>query len=103
MDFSSWFASAIIVGRVIRRPEDDYINLHCRENLDLCVFKKSVIFSIIDFITVTTKIAKTGTVFRLCLYTSNGKNSKRIWDKYCKCLYEVKLTLNSTARLKRAY
>jgi len=51
--FSSWFASAVIVGRGIKRPEDDYINLHCRENLDPCAFKKSGIFSIIDHITVT--------------------------------------------------
>jgi len=63
MDFSSWFASAIIVGRAIKRPEDDYTNLHCRENLDPFVFKKSVIFSITDYIIVTNKIAKTRTAF----------------------------------------
>jgi hypothetical protein len=45
-------SNAIIVGRVIRRPEDDYINLHCPKNLDPCVFKKRVMFSIIEYVTV---------------------------------------------------
>jgi len=90
MDFSSWFASAIIVGRGIKRPEDDYINLHCHENLGPCVFNKSVIFSIVDYITVTNKIAKTRTVFRWYVFTQAlEKSSNLIWDKYCKCRYEV--------------
>jgi hypothetical protein len=93
MDFSSWFASAIIVSKIIKRPEEGYINLYCRENLDPFIFKTRIIFSIIDYIIVNNKRAKTRTVFRLIYFNnSTGKKiSNLIWDKYCECLYEVNL------------
>jgi len=74
MDFSSWFASAIIGSKVSKRLEDDYINLPCRENLGPCIFKTRIIFSIIDYIIVNNKRAKTRTVFQLiCLNINSGK------------------------------
>jgi len=42
--------SAIIVGKVIKRPEDDYTNLHCRENLGPCVFKRAWSFQLLTIL-----------------------------------------------------